>query len=65
MTFHFFFKDVPCPIDIGDRMIMHANELLGVPRLRQLRVRNDSCSIPEQFKESIQVQHHFPNIFIF
>ncbi len=37
------------------RMIMHANRLLGVPRVRQLRVTNKSCSIPEQFKEIIQV----------
>ncbi len=46
----------PCPIDANQRMIMHANRLLGVPQMRQLRVRNDSCTIPDQFKNQIQVR---------
>ncbi len=50
---HFFAG--PCPIDIRDRLIMYSNRMLGVPRLRQLRVRNDSCSIPEDFVGAIQV----------
>ncbi len=45
----------PCPIDIKDRMIMHSNRLLGVPRMRLLRVHNQSCSIPPQFESSIKV----------
>eukprot|EP00094_Tigriopus_californicus_P010741 TCALIF_10360-PA protein Name:"Similar to Pkd2l1 Polycystic kidney disease 2-like 1 protein (Mus musculus)" AED:0.18 eAED:0.18 QI:118/0.86/1/1/0.8/0.75/16/1264/740 len=45
----------PCPIDHQDRMVMHANRLLGVPRLRQIRVRNDSCTIPTEFKDSVDV----------
>lgn len=45
----------PCPIDHQDRMVMHANRLLGVPRLRQIRVRNDSCTIPTEFKDSMDV----------
>ena len=45
----------PCPIDQADRMIMHANRLLGVPRMRQLRVNNQSCVIPDNFKSVIKV----------
>eukprot|EP00095_Tigriopus_kingsejongensis_P003470 maker-scaffold13_size735724-snap-gene-6.27 protein:Tk03470 transcript:maker-scaffold13_size735724-snap-gene-6.27-mRNA-1 annotation:"pkd2 " len=45
----------PCPIDHHDRMVMHANRLLGVPRLRQLRVHNHSCTVPDEFNESIDV----------
>ncbi|KAM4852733.1 polycystin-2-like protein 1 [Thomomys bottae] len=33
--------------------IYYENLLLGVPRLRQLRVRNDSCVVPEDFREDI------------
>ena len=46
----------PCPIEPKDRLIMYANRLLGVPRLRQLRVTNQSCLIPEDFKEAIKVR---------
>ncbi len=40
---------------MDDRMVLYANKLLGAPRLRQIRVRNDSCSIPEDFKDAIKV----------
>ncbi|XP_023564672.1 polycystic kidney disease 2-like 1 protein isoform X2 [Octodon degus] len=33
--------------------IYYENLLLGVPRLRQLRVRNDSCVVHEDFREEI------------
>ncbi|XP_036920059.1 polycystic kidney disease 2-like 1 protein isoform X1 [Sturnira hondurensis] len=33
--------------------IYYENMLLGVPRLRQLRVRNDSCVVHEDFREDI------------
>ena len=36
-------------------MILGANRLLGVPRMRLLRVRNDSCIVPNDFKEAITV----------
>ena len=36
-------------------MILGANRLLGVPRLRLLRVKNDSCMVPNDFKEAITV----------
>ncbi|KAM5271785.1 polycystin-2 [Ctenodactylus gundi] len=34
--------------------IFHENLLLGVPRIRQLRVRNGSCSIPLDLKDEIK-----------
>ncbi|XP_070614130.1 polycystin-2-like isoform X2 [Erythrolamprus reginae] len=34
--------------------IYHENLLLGVPRIRQLKVRNASCSIPEDLKDEIK-----------
>uniref|UniRef100_A0A672UCG0 Polycystin-2 n=1 Tax=Strigops habroptila TaxID=2489341 RepID=A0A672UCG0_STRHB len=34
--------------------IYYENLLLGVPRLRQLKVRNGSCSIPEDLKDEIK-----------
>ncbi|KAM9068995.1 polycystin-2-like protein 1 isoform 1-T1 [Sarcophilus harrisii] len=33
--------------------IYYENLLLGVPRLRQLKVRNDSCAVHEDFREDI------------
>jgi len=33
--------------------IFYENKLLGVPRIRQLKVRNDSCTIHEDFKDTI------------
>ncbi|KAK3861331.1 hypothetical protein Pcinc_044496 [Petrolisthes cinctipes] len=38
----------------SDRNILYENRLLGVPRLRQLRVKNDSCEIPDEFSNSIK-----------
>uniref|UniRef100_A0A8B9QLI6 Polycystin-2 n=2 Tax=Apteryx owenii TaxID=8824 RepID=A0A8B9QLI6_APTOW len=34
--------------------IYYENLLLGVPRIRQLKVRNGSCSIPEDLKDEIK-----------
>ena len=33
--------------------IYNENKLLGVPRLRQLKVRKDSCTVHEDFKTEI------------
>ncbi len=38
----------PCPVAPADRNILYENRLLGVPRLRQLRVRNGSCELHEE-----------------
>ena len=54
----------PCPVDPKKRMILGANRLLGVPRLRLLRVKNDSCLVPNSFKEAITVNQLVQNLFI-
>lgn len=36
-----------------DRNVLYENRLLGSPRLRMLRVRNDSCAVHDDFKTSI------------
>jgi len=33
--------------------IFYENKLQGLPRVRQLRVRNDSCEIHDDFKDQI------------
>ena len=52
---HFKILGIPCEIDFKDRMVLHANRLLGAPRLRLLRVRNDSCMVPKEFQANINV----------
>ncbi|KAF2355422.1 Polycystin cation channel PKD1/PKD2, partial [Trinorchestia longiramus] len=42
------------PTDPEDNNILYENHLLGVPRLRQIRVRNDSCEVHEDFKNAIR-----------
>ncbi|GAB1601077.1 polycystin-2-like isoform X1 [Argonauta hians] len=39
---------------VGERFIYYENKLLGLPRLRQLRVRNDSCVVHSDFKNTIK-----------
>jgi polycystin 2 len=34
--------------------IFYENKLLGLPRLRQLKVKNDSCTIHDDFKDQIK-----------
>lgn len=34
--------------------IFYENKLLGVPRIRQLKVKNDSCTIHDDFKDQIK-----------
>ncbi|XP_013778837.1 polycystin-2-like [Limulus polyphemus] len=36
-----------------DRNVLYENRLLGSPRLRQLRVRNDSCKVHDEFISTI------------
>ena len=33
----------PCPVPYTDRNMMYENRMLGVPRMRQLKVANTSC----------------------
>ena len=35
-------------------LIYYENLLLGVPRLRQVKVRNESCSIHEDLRDEVQ-----------
>uniref|UniRef100_A0A1I8IF70 EF-hand domain-containing protein n=1 Tax=Macrostomum lignano TaxID=282301 RepID=A0A1I8IF70_9PLAT len=37
--------------------IYYDNKLLGVPRIRQLRVRNNSCTVADDFKDEITFCH--------
>ncbi len=48
-------KKGPCPIPLRDRLIMYSNRMLGVPRMRMVRVTNQSCLVPEDFQERIKV----------
>ena len=44
----------PCPVAPADRNILYENRLLGLPRIRQIRVRNDSCQIHPDFQNAIK-----------
>eukprot|EP00095_Tigriopus_kingsejongensis_P002369 maker-scaffold579_size130606-snap-gene-0.31 protein:Tk02369 transcript:maker-scaffold579_size130606-snap-gene-0.31-mRNA-1 annotation:"pkd2 " len=44
----------PCPVNPADRNILYENRLLGLPRLRQIRVTNDSCDVHEDFQNAIK-----------
>ena len=52
----------PCPITDSDRNVLFENRMLGLPRIRQLRVMNDSCQIHPHFQVPtsiiICVMHH-------
>ncbi|XP_023183642.1 polycystic kidney disease 2-like 1 protein [Xiphophorus maculatus] len=41
-------------LDSGDQsFIYYENMLLGVPRMRQIKIKNNSCKVPEDFKNEI------------
>ncbi|XP_069958832.1 polycystin-2 isoform X1 [Cherax quadricarinatus] len=42
------------PTSPDDRNILYENRLLGIPRMRQLRVQNSSCTIPDDFQQAIR-----------
>ncbi|GLH13859.1 Uncharacterized protein GBIM_18344, partial [Gryllus bimaculatus] len=42
------------PVSDDDNKILYENKLLGLPRLRQVRVRPDSCTIYEDFQRSFE-----------
>ena len=46
----------PCPIQLKDRLVQYSSRLLGVPRMRILRVTNQSCPIATEFKDAIKVR---------
>ena len=47
-------KGVEKPAKEDDNYILYENKLLGVPRIRQLRVKNNSCEIPADFANDIK-----------
>ena len=44
----------PCPTLLMDRGILMENRIIGLPRLRQLKVHNSSCHIVSQFSGIIR-----------
>ena len=41
-------------MDTGDKsFIYYENMLLGVPRMRQIKMKNNSCTVHEDFKDEI------------
>jgi len=44
----------PCPVAPSDRNILYENRMLGLPRIRQLRVQNLSCEIHPDFQNAIR-----------
>ena len=44
----------PCPVAHSDRNILYENRMLGLPRIRQLRVQNLSCEIHPDFQNAIR-----------
>jgi len=45
----------PCKRSQEDANILYENKLLGVPRIRMLRIKNDSCNVHPAFKKNILV----------
>ncbi|XP_066304092.1 polycystin-2-like protein 1 isoform X2 [Branchiostoma lanceolatum] len=39
--------------NVSGAYIYYENKMLGVPRIRQIKVRNDSCAVHEDFKDEI------------
>ena len=52
-----------CPRSQDDRGVLYDNKLLGVPRIRQLRVRNDSCKVHPAFRYAMEncFSHYSPD----
>ncbi|KAG7153275.1 Polycystin-2-like [Homarus americanus] len=53
LYWEYWYDPTPTPTEEDDRNILYENRMLGVPRIRQVRVRNDSCLIPENFQRAI------------
>lgn len=45
----------PCDVPPADRNVMYENRILGLPRIRMLKVGNKTCDVPEDFKKAIRV----------
>ena len=45
----------PCEVPPADRNVMYENRILGLPRIRMLKVGNKSCEVPLDFQQAIRV----------
>ena len=45
----------PCRVPPSDRNMMYENRVLGLPRIRMLKVGNKTCDIREDFQKAIRV----------
>ncbi|XP_047124812.1 polycystin-2 isoform X1 [Hydra vulgaris] len=48
-----YYNDEPV-LDSEKGYVLFENKILGIPRLRQVRVRNDSCVVADDFKKEIK-----------
>lgn len=51
-----WYNAIPLASNAGAGQLLYENKLLGVPRIRQLRVRNNSCTVPTSFQNDIQAR---------
>jgi len=54
MYWEYWYDVDQTPTGAADRNILYENHMLGVPRLRQIRVRNDSCEVHADFSNAIR-----------
>uniref|UniRef100_A0A1B6DKV8 EF-hand domain-containing protein n=1 Tax=Clastoptera arizonana TaxID=38151 RepID=A0A1B6DKV8_9HEMI len=47
---HWYSQDDQAYVSDDDANMLYSNRLIGRPRIRQVRVKNDSCEIPNDFK---------------
>ena len=52
--FFYLFFPLPKMFTFEDRGVLMENRLIGLPRLRQLKVTNSSCNIPKDFRGIIR-----------
>ena len=44
----------PCKVPEADRNMMYENRVLGLPRIRMLKVGNSTCKVQESFTKAIR-----------
>ena len=54
LSFFICFFSLPKMFTFEDRGVLMENRLIGLPRLRQLKVTNSSCNIPKDFRGIIR-----------
>ena len=48
-----YYNGEPLPSDQLGKNVLQDSKLLGVPRIRQVKVENNSCAIPDAFDDMI------------